>query len=148
MLVRNGYDNHHCHNKPPDRKWGWSVNDVMPRRDGPENLRILKRVSWDWTIEAELGLLTLRRVVKICRSLTTEILNTTSYVARWGWGQHSKNCVSLLVTPMDRRKKIIDPFVSGITVSAGVLYLCMYCITVVIDLITVYNIMRKSWCST
>ena len=26
------------HNKPPDRK----EDDVMPRRDGPENLRILK----------------------------------------------------------------------------------------------------------
>ena len=34
---------------------GWSLNDVMPRRDGPENLRILKRVSWDWTIEARVG---------------------------------------------------------------------------------------------
>ena len=22
---------------------GWSVDDVMPRRDGPENLRILKK---------------------------------------------------------------------------------------------------------
>ena len=20
-LVHEGYDNHHCHNKPPDRKW-------------------------------------------------------------------------------------------------------------------------------
>ena len=44
-LARKGYDNHLCHNKPPDRKWGWSVDDVMPRRDDPENLRILKRVS-------------------------------------------------------------------------------------------------------
>ena len=32
-----------CHNKPPDRKWTWSVDDVIPRGDGPENLRILKR---------------------------------------------------------------------------------------------------------
>ncbi len=31
-----------CHNKPPDRKWGWNV-DVVPGRDGPENLRILKK---------------------------------------------------------------------------------------------------------
>ena len=30
------------HNKPPDRKCGWGVDDVMSRRDGPENLRILK----------------------------------------------------------------------------------------------------------
>ena len=42
-LVRKGYDNHHCNNKPPDRKWGWSVDDIMPGRDGPENLRILKK---------------------------------------------------------------------------------------------------------
>ena len=42
-LACKGYDNHHCHNKPPDRKWGWSVDDIMPRRDGPENLRILRK---------------------------------------------------------------------------------------------------------
>ena len=42
-LVRKGYDNHQCLNKPPDRKWGWSVYDAMPGRDGPENLRILKK---------------------------------------------------------------------------------------------------------
>ena len=51
-LARKGYDNHHCHNKPPDSKWGWSVDDVMPGGDGPENLRILKIVSRDWTMEA------------------------------------------------------------------------------------------------
>ena len=44
-----------CHNKPPDKKWGWSVDDVMPGRDDPENLRILKRVSSDWTIDARVG---------------------------------------------------------------------------------------------
>ena len=43
MLALKGYDNHHCHNKPPNRKWGWSVDDVMPGRDGLENLRILKK---------------------------------------------------------------------------------------------------------
>ena len=32
-----------CHNKPPDRKLGLSVDDFMPGRDGPENLSILKR---------------------------------------------------------------------------------------------------------
>ena len=32
-----------CHSKPSERKWGWSVDDVMPRRDNSENLRILKR---------------------------------------------------------------------------------------------------------
>ena len=37
MLARKGYDNHHCQYKPPDKKWGWSVDDVMPGRDGPED---------------------------------------------------------------------------------------------------------------
>ena len=41
--MRKGYDNHHCHNKPQERKWGWSVDDVIPGRDSPENLRILKK---------------------------------------------------------------------------------------------------------
>ena len=41
-LARQGYDNHNCHNKPPDRKWGWRVDDVMLGRDGPENLMILE----------------------------------------------------------------------------------------------------------
>ena len=41
--AHKGYDNHHCHNKLPERKWGWSVDDVMSGRDGPENLRILKK---------------------------------------------------------------------------------------------------------
>ena len=27
---------------------GWSMDDVMPRRDGPENLRILKRSQLDF----------------------------------------------------------------------------------------------------
>ena len=34
-----------CHNKPSDRKWDGSVDDVMPKRDGSENLRILKKES-------------------------------------------------------------------------------------------------------
>ena len=32
-----------CNNKHPNRKWDWNMDVVMPRRDGPENLRILKR---------------------------------------------------------------------------------------------------------
>ena len=42
-LVRKGYDNHHWHNKSPDWKWGWSVDDVLPGKYGPVNLRILKK---------------------------------------------------------------------------------------------------------
>ena len=39
---------------------------------------------------------------------------------------------------MDRSQELNKPFVSETTESARVLYLCMYCITDVIDLITVY----------
>ena len=50
-----------CYNKPPDRKWGWSVDDVMPRRDGPENLRILKKRSVEIEpLRRELGIQPLR----------------------------------------------------------------------------------------
>ena len=34
-------------------QWCWSVDDVMPRRDGPENLRILKGSSWIFRIWSE-----------------------------------------------------------------------------------------------
>ena len=45
-----------CHNNPPpDRKWGWSVDDIMPRRDGLENLRILKRVVEYSSVEGAVG---------------------------------------------------------------------------------------------
>ena len=45
MLVHKGYDNHHCHNKPPDRKWSWSVDNVMPKRDGLRTWKILKKIQ-------------------------------------------------------------------------------------------------------
>ncbi len=58
-----------CHNKPPDRKWDWNVDDIMPRRDGPENLRILKRRQLGTrTLKEELGFLPLRGFVVTCRS--------------------------------------------------------------------------------
>ena len=50
-----------CHNKPSDRKCAWSVDDVMPRGDGPENLRILKRVTWILTVEEYSWILTVGR---------------------------------------------------------------------------------------
>ena len=52
-LARKGYDSHHCHNKNSDRKWYWSEDDVMPRRDGSEIWGFWKSVSWDWTMEVE-----------------------------------------------------------------------------------------------
>ena len=50
-LVRKGYNNHHCHNKPPRQEMGRSVDEFMPGRDGPENLRILKKSQ----LKVEIG---------------------------------------------------------------------------------------------
>ena len=94
-----------CHNKPPERKWGRSVDDVIPRRDGPDNLTILKRVCWDWTVEARVRFWPLKDVVGFFWSLLTEILDFTRCAARWGgvsmvWlAKTFKNCVSLLASP-------------------------------------------------
>ena len=76
-LEHKGYDNHHCHNKTPDRKWGWSVDDVILGKDGPENLGILKKSQlrgWIWAVEDVVG---------IFGSLSIEILNITRCAARW-----------------------------------------------------------------
>ena len=77
--------------KPPNRKWEWSMNYVMLGGDGPEKLRILKRGSWDWTIEVRVGYSAggvgfwpLKDVVGFFGSLPTDILNTTCYTARLG----------------------------------------------------------------
>ena len=103
MIARKEYDNHHCHNNIeydnhhcPDRKWDWSVYDVMPGRDDLENLRILKkRVSWKvdlgpWRQRVEFSIIeawswiwAIEDVVGVFGSLTTEILNITRCAARW-----------------------------------------------------------------
>ena len=64
-LARKGYDNDHCHNKLPGRKWGWRMDDIMPGIDGPENLRILKK-----------------------RFFFLETTNTASTARQRGMGQH------------------------------------------------------------
>ena len=50
-------------------KWGWSVNDVMPRSDGPENLKILKKsqLGVDW---------------EPCRQT---VVLSASMADRWSW---------------------------------------------------------------
>ena len=66
-------------------------------------------------LRQELGIRPLRvefwpfkDVVGLFGSLPIEILNITRYAAHWGWGQQSKNCVSLLVSPWTEVKKLIN----------------------------------------
>ena len=66
-LVRKGYDNHHCHNKPPDRKWGLSVGDVISGRDVPENLRIFKKLVQIGQWRHRVEFLPLRRELDLGR---------------------------------------------------------------------------------
>ena len=44
-LAHKGDDNHHCYNKPLHRKWDWSVDDVMPGREGLRIWKILKKIQ-------------------------------------------------------------------------------------------------------
>ena len=61
-LAHKGYDNHHCHNKPPDWKWAGSWMTSCPEEMGWEFERFGKRFSWgptmvlrnwDWTMQAD-----------------------------------------------------------------------------------------------
>ena len=84
-----------------------------------------------------MGLLPLRHVVKFCRSLPTKILNTTKYAAHWGWDQHRKNCVSLLVSRWTEVKKLIN--CSYLKRQSACFRLCICICTVVMEIITVNN---------
>ena len=65
---------------------GWNGDDVVPGRDGPENLRILKKSQLKvdigpWKTRVEFS--TVAATGKIFRSLQTEILNITRCAIRW-----------------------------------------------------------------
>ena len=76
---------------------------------------------------------------EICRTLG---VGSDSMVTLVWLAKTLKNCASLLVSK-NRSQEINKPFVPETIVSTCiciyVLHLCMYCITVVIDLSTVYN---------
>ena len=114
MLARKGYDNHYCHNKPLDRKCGWSVDDVMPGWYGPENLRILKKSQLKvdigpWKTRVECS--TIATAVKIFGSLPKEIINPTRCTAH-GDGVSKVRIVSLSSCRRTKVKKLINAFVS------------------------------------
>ena len=82
----------------------------------------------------ELGLLLLRHVVKFCRSLPTEILNTTRYATRWV-GVSIVRIVSLSSCSHEpRSQEINQPFVPETTESA-----CIVFARVCICICVVYN---------
>ena len=68
----------------------------MLGRDGPENLRILKRVFSDWTIEERVGysaveswIRTVERCIWVFRISTDRDLRHHKMRRVWGWSQHS-----------------------------------------------------------
>ena len=84
------------------KRWSWEFEDFEK-----ESFKI-------GPLRRELGIRPLRvefwlskDVVEFCRSLLTEILNITRCAMHW-WGQHSKNCVSLLMSPWTEVKKLIN----------------------------------------
>ena len=97
-----------------------------------------KRVSWELTLDhgsRQLSLLplghrvefsTVEDVVWIFGSLPTEVLNIVRCAARW-CGQHSKNCVSLLVSK--NRSQEVNKGVRVWTESACIcICLCFACV--------------------
>ena len=93
----------------------------MPGRDGPENLRILKKSqlrSWHWTMETE------RNWVSAIELSFLPLQRSLSFSGpdrrRWIWdlkqhkmcrvlgGQHCKNCISLLLLLWAEVKKLIS----------------------------------------
>ena len=116
-----------CHNKPPDRKWGWSVDGVLPRRDGLENLRILKRVSWDWTIEASSWIWAVEDVVGFFFRISTD-RDLKPHKMRRTLGIVSiVKIVSLSSCWRTEVKKLINrSYLKGQTICTVCLYLHMY----------------------
>ena len=84
-----------CHDKPPDRKWDWSMDDVMPRRDGPDKFEDFEKESVEiGPLKRELDF-DLKDVVGFFGSLPIEVLNITRCTARWSWGVIIVRIVSL-----------------------------------------------------
>ena len=104
------------------------MDDVTPGRDGPENLRILKKselkvgigpcrqttefLPLGHTVEFS----TVAAAVKIFGSLLTEILNITKCAVRWD----DVSIVRIVSLPVskNRSQKLIKPFVPETTESA------------------------------
>ena len=135
-----------CHNKLPGRKWRWrplkwieSVVDVTLGRDGPENLRILKRpFNWVSTLKHAARFFRSKKqiILGLYRQRWVEILNTSRCTARMVGGLHRMVsigfydlCLSTRVVE-DWNQKLINPFVSETTEFT---YICICIITVIID---------------
>ena len=117
-------------------EWIESVVDVIPGRDGPENLRILKRqVVEVRPLMRAVGFFGSEKQISLGldRQRWVEILNTTRCAARWGgvsivWlAEALKNCVSPRVTK-NRTQKSINSFVPPVFVLLMLLLvsLCLY----------------------
>ena len=136
-----------CH---AGKRWSWEFKDfekesveIGPERQRFDVMPLSHRVEIG-TIEMRVGFWPLKDIVRFFRSPLTKILNITRCAVRGGgvnivWlAKTFKNYVSHHVT-MDRSQKLIIPFVSETTEFACVLYLWIYFITVVTDLITIYS---------
>ena len=110
-LASKGYDNHHCHNKPPDRKWSWSVEDVMIwKRVGWEvDIGPWSRVFGDSAIESKSWVFRISAGRDELRSKTPrDVPNVGGGVSIVWLRKTFKNCVSLLVSK-NRSQKLINP---------------------------------------
>ena len=127
-----------CYNKLLDRKWGWNVDDVMPRRDGPENLRILKRQlvevnHWRWWLSFS----------DLDRQRWIEILNITR-CSTHEEGQRSMVSICFYDSYLSPRvakawsRKLINPFVSE-TIESACNCICVFIIIIIDIFMSIQN---------
>ena len=104
-----------CYNKPSDRKWGWSVDHIVPGRDGPENLRILKKNQLWLDHGGDYWILTVERCSWVFRISTDRDLKHHKMRRALARGQHSMVSIDfweLCLSPrvaMDRSQEINKP---------------------------------------
>ena len=106
----------------------------------------MEAYSWDWIFEVRVGYSAieswdcpLKDLVGIFGSLPTRILNITRYTARCEWGQHSENCISLVMSPWTRtRNKIHRSYLKRQSPCIWIVCLYMYCNTVVICIVLLF----------
>ena len=79
-LARKGYDNHNCHNKPPDRKCGGEWMTLCTEEMVLRIWGFWKRVSWRFTLDHACRHLSFCHTVKSWRCSWVFRISTDRYL--------------------------------------------------------------------
>ena len=119
VVLRKRHDHHHCHNKPPDRKWGcmwmtWCPEDIVQRiwgfwKDSSWG-RPLKGSGWAFWIRSYQILFFESRPAEMNWDLKHHKMRRSRRVSIAWLAEAFKNYVSPRVAK-DWSQKLINPFV-------------------------------------